>query len=144
MRLNQLLKISDAAVEFLNKYIKPVVTPDYIGWSVPLPKKYKSVIIVDYSVDKSWDLIPINIKKKFKKRTIKKALKFLINKGWLTPLSSVFEEFSPQLEANMDEAIVIPREDYINTDKVAEIIPYADMVYDDDISGIYIEDNENS
>ena len=139
MQLNQLLRISNDAVEALNKLFRPIVTPEYIGWSVPLPKKYKSMLIVDYSEDKDWDLLPLNPKKKLKKRTIIKALKFLIDKGWLTPEPEVFEEFAPQLRVDMNNAIIIPKDDYIGTDEIADSIAGMSIEYDDDISGINIE-----
>ena len=144
-QLNQLLRISNQAVTFLNNYIKPIVTPEYIGWSVPLPKKYKSVLIVDYSEDKNWDLMPTNLNKKFKKRTIKKALKFLINMGWLTNQREVFEEFAPQLKLDLNNAIIIPKENYISVNTIVDSSPGLSIIYDDDVSGITLqeEDNEN-
>ncbi len=141
MQVNELLRISDEAIDFINKYIKPIVTPDYIGWSIPLPKKYKSVMIIDYSINNNWDLLPINPAKRLKKRTIVKALKFLISKGWLTPLVEVFEEFSPQLKVDMENAIIIPQEKYNLDDKIVDFFPELD--YDDNVDDIIVEQEEN-
>ena len=142
-QLNQLLRISNQAVIFLNNHIRPIVTPEYIGWSVPLPKKYKSILIVDYSEDKNWDLMPINLNKKFRKSTIKKALKFLIKTGWLTHQKEVFEEFAPQLKLDLNNAIIIPKENYISTDNIVDSSPELGIMYDDDTSGIILQEEED-
>lgn len=142
-QLNQLLRISNQAIIFLNNYIKPIVTPEYIGWSIPLPKKYKAVLIVDYSEDKNWDLIPANLNKKFRKSTIKKALKFLVNVGWLTNQKEIFEEFAPQLKLDLNNAIIIPKENYITTEAIVDSFPGLSIMYDDDVSGITLQDEDS-
>ena len=141
MKVNQLLRISNNTVEFINKFIKPIITPDYIGWSIPLPKKYKTVLIIDYSEDKDWDLLPSNPAKRLKKKTITKALKFLINKGWLTALPNVFEEFSPQLQVDINNAIVLPKENCINIEEIVDSFP--GMVYDDNVDDIQVLGDSN-
>lgn len=145
---NEILKLSDEAVEFLNNCVSPIMTQGYIGWVVPLPRKFKSVLVVDYSTDKQWDLLHKNIKKTLSKRQIIKSLKFLQSRGWLCPFfTTPFEEFSPELKVNPQSAIIVPpEEDVTASNEVVDFLPKSSIIeYDDDVSGIYLmEENNNA
>lgn len=143
MEPNDLLRLSDRAAQFISQYIKPIATPDYIGWILPLPKKYKAVFVVDYSVDKTWDLIPTNPQKKFKPSLIKKALKFLIHKGWLETNSEPFAEFSPELRVDLHHANIVPPKNAVDISQVVDLFPEMSILYDDDVSGITLLDDED-
>lgn len=140
MEPNQLLKLSDRAVEYLNEYVAPIMAEDYIGWIIPLPRKFKSVLVVDYSKDKYWSILHKNVKKNLSKRQILKSLKFLTRKGWLDPAYlEPFEEFSPQLQINLRNVLLVPPEEGI-TDSLLK----APIIYDDDVSGITIGEEDES
>ena len=142
METNQLLRLSDQATVFISSYLKPIVMPDYIGWILPLPKKYKCVLVVDYSVDKTWDLLPVNPRKKFRRATIIKALKFLLQKGWLEANNEPFEEFSPPLAFDMRNANIVSEDQLISSKKLVDICPEMSIMYDDDTSGITLLDDQ--
>ena len=144
MEPNDVLKLSDEAVIFLNECIAPIVTQDYIGWVVPLPKRFKSVFIVDYSEDKYWNILHKNVNKKLSKRQIVKSLKYLQKQGWLHPYYlEPFEEFSPRLKISMNNVILIPKEREIPFSDTVNPFPEIAITYDDDISGITVLDEED-
>lgn len=145
MRPTDLFILSDNAVTFLNTYVSPIVMQDYIGWTVPLPKKFKSVFIIDYSEDKCWNILHKDIRKRLTKRQIKKSIKFLCKKGWLLPAyTEPFQEYSPELKVDMNKSIIIPPGQEVSQESIIEIVPELGIEYDDDISGITILDDDSS
>ena len=144
MQPNQVLVLSDKAVEFINNFISPIMTTEYIGWVIPLPKKYKSVLIVDYSKDKYWSVSHVDVSKQLTEKQIIKSLKFLQKKGWLCPwYMTPFEEFSPQLWVDPTHAMLIPPGQEIKQENIVDSFPEMDIIYDDDISGITLLDEED-
>ena len=137
MRLCDLLCVSENAIRFLNENIKPLVAPDYIGWFMPLPPKFKCTFVVDYSEDNEWDLIPTDPKKKLKPRKIEKAINFLIQKGWIENITNQpFKEFSPKLEVDIKNSILLSAKEAATEEEINNIFPAEPLNYDDDISGI--------
>lgn len=141
---NQLLELSDNAVECINEFLAPIVTQEYIGWILPLPKRFKSVFVIDYGKDKYWTLLHSDAKKHLSKRQALKSLKFLQKQGWLVPYGTEpFKEFSPQLKLNPKNMLIIAPEKEISSSQVVDLFPEMSMIYDDDVSGITILDDED-
>lgn len=130
-------RLSEAAIDFINKNIRPIMSPDYIGYIIPLPKRFKCVLAVDYDGKKTWSLVPANIKKNLKVRQAKRAIKFLLKTGWIIPANSLpFEEFEHDLILDKENAIIISEKEATATNKLMDKIIPPTFEADDDISGI--------
>lgn len=143
MQPNQLLILSDKAVEFLNNFVAPIMTTQYIGWIIPLPKKYKSIFVVDYSTDKNWDILHKDATKQLTRKQIIKSLKFLQKRGWLCPYYTCpFEEFSLQLQVDPKNVFLVPPEQEVRQENIVDSFSEMGIIYDDDVSGITLMDEE--
>ena len=124
------IKLTDHAIDFMEKYGNPIISKDFVGYTILVDEKVAGKVALAIGLDNSIVPFSLDIKKPLSLRKVKKIINFLINTNFIKDASyDPFPEFERynNINFNIDKATHLNGYTMISTFNVED-----DFVPDDD------------
>lgn len=132
------LVLTERAINMFSLLGEPVVMEGFAGYLFPLPKKFKTILVITLEGSNWWGLVSTKPKQEEpSRRAARRAIKYLVKGGVLEEDTNPFPELAPKLEWKSSAAMLLrPKEEPDLAQTTASI------AFDDSLEGL--EDFSNN
>ena len=132
------IKLTDHAIDFMEKYGNPIISKDFVGYTILVDEKVAGKVALAIGLDNSIVPFSLNINKPLSFRKVKKIINFLIDTNFIKDAS--YDPF-PEFERYNNIKFDINKATHLNGYTMVSTFNVEDDFVPDDDFDIGIMDN---